>query len=308
MVKQYFKYFKWFFIVSGVIILFFIGNVILQPRPGARQNTECVITERVFDYGDVLTDEEEENLRKLIAKRERQTGYDILLVTLNESLKEYAMKIDPEVSYEEFVAVYAEEFYDDNKFGYNKPIGDGVLLVDNWFREDNGKIYSWVCAVGEADLRLGVSGVEYLLDKVYEQIEQDPYKAYQAYVEAFYDRVTEEKVYDYSAFIPLNTPFMIALVVTVIYIVIHLGFNKGKKTITATTYVNGGNPYIKRKDDILINKVVTKRHIEVNSNTSYGGSSGRSNSSRSSGRSSGGGSPGRTSGGGGRHGGGGRSR
>ncbi len=296
MVKQYFKYFRWLFIITGVLILIYIGGMIFlaEPGPGARQNTECATTERVFDYGDVLTDKEEGKLRKLIAKREKQTGYDIVLITLNESLKEYATQIEPEVTYDEFVRVYAEEFYDDNKFGFNKPIGDGVLLVDNWFREDDGNIYTWICAVGEADGRLGYYGIENLLDKVYEHIEKNPYKAYRAYVEAFYDSMVENKIYDLSVFLPFAAPFNIALVVAVLYIVIHLGVNKGKKTTIASTYVNGGNPNIKRKEDVFINKVVTHRRIERNTSTS--GSSG------------GGGGGGSSSGGGGRHGGGGRSR
>lgn len=289
MVRNYIKYFKWLFIITGILVLFFIGSIILKAASGSgtRQNTECTTDERVFDYGDVLTDAEEGMLTELIAKREKQTGYDIVLVTLNESLKEYAAQIEPGVAYDEFVRVYAEEFYDDNKFGFNKPIGDGVLLVDNWFREDDGMIYTWLCTVGNAETRLGSQGVEHILDAVYEYVEQDPYLAYEAYVNTFYDSVPH--INDYSAFFPTSISFKIALAAAAIFILIHIGFNKGKKTTMATTYVNGGKPRMKRKEDTFLNKTVTRRHIERSSGSSGSGSRGGSS-------------------GGGRHGGGGRSR
>ena len=58
-----------------------------------RTNTECVTDERVFDNAGVLSDREEEKLRRLIAKREKQTGCDIVLVTLNEPLGGFAGRL-----------------------------------------------------------------------------------------------------------------------------------------------------------------------------------------------------------------------
>lgn len=49
-----------------------------------RTNTECLTDERVFDQADVLSGEEEEELRSLIADREQMTGLDIVLLTVRE--------------------------------------------------------------------------------------------------------------------------------------------------------------------------------------------------------------------------------
>ena len=137
--KEYFKYFRWVFIVIAVLAIVLAaikGAQGLASITGSheRTNTECTTTQRVFDYADVLTDREEKKLESLIAKREKQTGCDIVLVTLYESLEEYAREIEPDVPHNQFVRIFAEEFYEENQFGYDKSNGDGVLLVDNWFR------------------------------------------------------------------------------------------------------------------------------------------------------------------------------
>ena len=90
--KEYFKYFRWVFIVIAVLAIVLAaikGAQGLAAITGSheRTNAECTTTQRVFDYADVLTDREEKKLESLIAKREKQTGCDIVLVTLYESLK-----------------------------------------------------------------------------------------------------------------------------------------------------------------------------------------------------------------------------
>ncbi len=287
--KQYLNYFKWLFGIVVILAVVYLGLFIADTqRSVERTNEACRTEERVFDYGEVLSETEEQKLRKLIAKREKSAGCDIVLVTLNESLKEYARQREEDVPYNEFVRVYAEEFYDTNGFGYNQPIGDGVLLVDNWFREDDGRVYTWFTAVGAADEKYTSARTERLLDDVYEYIESNPYKAYKAYIDrVYYDMtgkaaVTEE--------LPAALPFGAAVVAMLIFIVMHWKSRKGKKTVLATTYVNGGRPHMNRREDILVNKVVTKRRIQTDSGSGGGGRSGGGRSH------------------GGHHGGGGRSR
>ena len=189
--KEYFRYFRWMYIILGTVVILYIfisvgHGVISGAANHQRTNTECTTDERVFDYGDVLTDEEEDSLRSLIAKREKQTGCDIVLITLKESLKDYAREIEPYVVYDEFVRIYAEEFYEEHNFGYDKPNGDGVLLVDNWFREDDGRIYTWFSTTGKVKEIYDAAEINHILDNVYRYVEHDPYRAYKTYVNDFY--------------------------------------------------------------------------------------------------------------------------
>lgn len=288
MIKQYLQYFKWLFIATGICGLVYAGILLMHASAGPveRTNTECLTEERVFDYGDVMSDKEEEKLRTLIAKREKQTGCDIILVTLNESLKEYAEERDPYADYSEFVRIFAEDFYDENGFGYNEPIGDGILLVDNWYREDDGRVYTWLCTTGITMDKYGDAEVDHLLDNVYRYVERNPYKAYKTYVNEFYHDMTGGALF--TAYLPYFLPLVIAAVAMLIFVAVHWKSKKGKKTVVANTYVNGGRPQMNRKEDTFINKVVTKRRIQTSSSGGGGGRSG--------------------GGGGGRHGGGGHSR
>ena len=70
-----------------------------------RTNKECATTQRVFDNADVLSDEEEKKLAELIEKRQKQTKCDIILITLEESLEEYAKAIEPSVRSNEYVRI-----------------------------------------------------------------------------------------------------------------------------------------------------------------------------------------------------------
>ena len=102
-----------------------------------RNNTECMTTQRVFDYADVLTDKQEQKLEQKVAKREAQLGIDIVIVTIDEDVGS-----DPYDSSYNRTIHFAEEFYEYFKFGYDghisektagDSVGAGVIYVDNWY-------------------------------------------------------------------------------------------------------------------------------------------------------------------------------
>lgn len=289
--REYFHYLKWLYIALGAMICIYGlltgGHWIVSKMANyQRTNKECTTDERVFDYGDVLTDKEEDKLRKLIAKREKQTGCDIVLITLNESLKEYAREIEPYVDYDEFVRVYAEEFYENHNFGYDKPNGDGVLLIDNWYREDDGGIYTWFCTTGKVKDAYGYVEIDHILDNVYRYVEKDPYRAYKTYINDFYHDMMGVQLF--TLYVPGYVPWLVGLLSAVIFAFCNRRSKKGDKTTTALTYTGGMQPVFRIRQDRFLRKSVLSRKIQ----TSSGGGGGRS----------GGG------GGGGSHGGGGHSR
>lgn len=291
--REYLHYFKWIYIILAALILL-LGllsaghSVIAGVADYRRTNGECTTTERVFDYGDVLSDKEEDKLRELIARREKQTGCDIVLITLNQSLKEYAREIDPYVSYEEFVRIYAEQFYEEHNFGYNRPNGDGVLLVDNWYREDNGRIYTWFCTTGKVKDAYTDVEIDHILDNVYRYVESNPYRAYRTYINDFYHDMLGLQIF--NLYVPASVPWIAGLIASVIFALTNWRAKRGAKTTTALTYVDGMEPHFRVREDRFLRKSVVQHKIQ----SSSGGGSG--------GGHSGGG------GGGGSHGGGGHSR
>ena len=296
--KEWLRYFKiWFLICAIVLVVFGVWRGVSgKGSSGAeRINTVCTETERVFDFADVLTDKEEESLRELIAKREKQTQCDIVLVIMNESLEEYARGYDPYASGNEYTMIKADNFYDEYGFGWNKTKesddGDGVLLLDNWYRESDGKVYTWFSTSGKAERAYSNARIEHLLDEVYEYIETSPYKAYRAYIETFYRDMTGKT----EMSVPWPVVLIVPSVAAVIFVLFNLSGKEGKKTTQATTYLQGGHPNFTVNHDRFIRKSTTSRRIQTSSGGGGGG-----------GHSGGGGH--HTSSGGHSHGGGGRSR
>lgn len=291
--REYFRYFKWLYIILAAVALLTVmlhaGHWgIAKAVDYQRTNTQCATSERVFDRAGVLTDKEEEKLRRLIAKREKQTGCDIVLVTLKEPLKAYATAIEPGVDSEEYVRVFAEQNWEEQGFGYDKPDGDGVMLVDNWSREDDGMIHTWFCTTGRAYDAYYVEDVDHLLDRVYRYVERNPYRAYKTYVNDFYHDMMGWRVCHLN--LPGFFPWVAGLIAAVIFSCLNWQSKEGKKTTTATTYVAGRAPVFRVSEDRFLRKTVTRRKIESNSG---GGGSGGGHSH---------------GGGGGHHGGGGHSR
>lgn len=291
--REYFRYFRWIYIILAAMalltVLLHAGHWgLARAADYQRTNTECTTTERVFDFADVLTDKEENKLRRLIAKREKQTGCDIVLVTLEEALEEYARSVEPGVISSEYVRVYAEQCWENTGFGYDKPDGDGVILVDNWSREDDGRIHTWLCTTGRAYDAYYVEDVDHLLDNVYLYVENDPYRAYKAYVNTFYHDMMGIRMFHIS--VPGYIPWLIGLIAAVIFMCCNWRSKRGKKTTAANTYVAGRQPVFRVSQDRFLRKSVTSRKIQSSSGGG-GGGGGHSHG-----------------GGGGHHGGGGHSR
>ena len=273
--KKYISYFKFWFLAILLLAVLLVVLLAVRGRESAaeRTNQECDTQERVFDYADVLTADQEEALRALIAEQEKRTTCDIVLVTLNESLADYAAAYEEELGYltpDRYTMVYADNFYDEHQFGYDRPYGDGVLLLDNWYREADGGVYSWLSTCGRAEERLSSSMIDALLTEALANVEQDPYGAYVKYVNLFAEMMTEGRAPKISVLVPLAA----AVLGTALFAGGSLKHHKGSKTVNPTTYVEGGKPELKRREDIFLRKTVTKRHIERSSGDGGGGGGG----------------------------------
>lgn len=249
-----------------------------EPDPG-RTNTQCLTEERVFDYADVLTDQEEDELRSLIAKYEKKTKCDIVLVTLNESLQNYqpsGSNYVPMYSPEDWIRAYADDFWDDHFFGYNIGVeGDGVLLADDWYREPfDGKMHTWLSTSGSAFARLGNSDINYILDRVYDDIETDPFKAYSSYVTSF-SRFMASGKYSGGPVIVIGWyTVLLPLLLSMAVLAYFWRSRKGRITVDENTYINrtakGRGIHVLQSSDRFLHKHVTRQRI-VRTDSSGGG-------------------------------------
>lgn len=265
--KEYFSRFKYLYITLVVLLVVTVAATVVyvskqkaaEANRGKRTNTECLTDERVFDYADVLTDEQEDDLRALIAEKEKEVAIDIVLVTLNEDVG----------SSDDALMEYADQFYEDNKFGYNKPIGDGVIYVDNYYDR-----YVWFGTTGIAENAYTTSAINNLLTDVGNQTDADPYEAYMMYVRrvAIY-MAQKESEGTIGIFIDPFSILIVALLITGVYVIVNLKKQEGKRTTTASTYVEQ-TPVMNHQVDQFMTKSVTKRKIETSSSSGGGGHSG----------------------------------
>ncbi|MBE5871831.1 MAG: TPM domain-containing protein [Lachnospiraceae bacterium] len=248
--KRYVKHFLWLFILLGILLIAMIG-VRLTHAPKeqvtyTRTNTECLTEERVFDEADRLTDAEEMSLREMIARKEQQIGCDIIFMTCN--------------GHEGYIRDFADDFYDNNKFGYDAPWGDGALFVADFETGD-----AWFCTTGRVETRYSTSMIDSMVELVCDDLRGDTCRAAMNYVDRLV-RDMEHKSGDGILEIlkPLHV-VIFSLIVTVLFLLIQLAVNIGKKTTTANTYVVGGHPNLRHKADTFLSKHTTSRKIESSS-------------------------------------------
>ena len=274
--KRFVQIFKIPLLIFAILTIIGIScKIITEMRPKmefVRGNTQALTEERVFDVGDKLTPEEENRLREKIRIAEDLCGTDIILVTLDQSLEEYARSYENVIGYVEpyeYTMVYADNFYDEGKFGYDKPHGDGLILVDNWYREADGGVYTWVSTSGKAMEQLSTGDIESMLDMCLEYVEDDPAYAYEYFVELVVDRLNpNEKMGDDLGG---GISVLVGLVAGLIFFFANFGGKKGKKTVESRTYVKNGSANIRERQDIFLNKTMQRRKIETQSSRSGGG-------------------------------------
>ena len=289
-VKQYLKYFLVWFIIIGalaVIAIVVAGvHAMVNNRPRSNQSAPA---ERVYDYADLLDADQEEQLRSQIARTERAIHMDIVIVTLRQPMEgEAAMQEFDAVSpyLEDVMEAYADNFWDENGYGYNKNFeGDGLILVDNVY-EDQG--YWQISTSGQAEDELSDWDINDLLDALESRYEDDnPYPAYSRFVSAVERELTPEKLS-----LPWWLIVLVPIVTALVYAFVNMSQKKAKDTTSASTYVSGGRPVMRGQRDDFIRKNVTQRRISTSSGSgghSSGHSGGGGHHHSSSGASHGGG-------------------
>ena len=272
--RQYFHYFRIWFIVIAVLLVAAAGVGIMHSvKKNAPRTNFSAPAERVYDYADVLTDAEEDDLRQRIAELESELKIDIVLVTFNQSvegeeaMRQYGYR---SADWEQNMMDYADDFWDENKYGYNKGFeGDGCILVHNWYEGQNGEHLS---PSGRVEERFSVDDIDTVIDAVDEYYDTDPYRAYLAYVNTTAYLMSDGGT---TAQMPFMVIFVLPLGIALVYALVNLHQKAAQDTTTASTYVEGGKPVMKAQADDFIRKSVVTRRIE---SSSSGGGSSRSGS------------------------------
>lgn len=263
------------------------------------KNTKYVnADEKIYDFSEVLTEEEKEELKNLIDDYIIKTNMD--MVILIDSVP-YDIDSDNEE--------YAVDFYDYNDFGIDFENYSGVILFRNTYENDP---YYNIYIFGNAQLIYSYQRCEYMLDIIYPYLKNHNYlKGFSKFINIFtnyYNEGTSEELKDYyvddmgylnKAYkVPWLAATIIASIATLFVLIIMCSKNKMiKKDAAASEYLNKKSVKFTKNNKTLISSHTT--HYKINNSTSSGSSHSSSGSSHSSSRGSSGGGH---SSGGGRHG------
>lgn len=262
-------------------------------------NTKAVdASEKVYDFADLLTDEEEQELKLRIDKFIEDTNMDMVIVTDSFSY-----------SYDKKNEEYADDFYDYNDFGLGFEYNSGVLLLRNANPADP---YYHMSTTGSAQLYLSDSRIDYILDTIYYDIHSGYYlSGFTKFIDLTENYINEglpETASNYyldengnmhrlkgKYYPPIGLGLILGLISAGITIAIMVAKNKMvKKATRAEEYLDKGTVDITTREDRFLRTHTTSYRISSSSGGG-GGHSGGGHSFHS-------GSSGFSHGGGGRHG------
>lgn len=245
--------------------------------------------EKIYDFANILTDEEETLLKDKIDTYIEKTNMDLVLLTINQS---YEDNIENEN--------YAKDFYDYNDFGIDFDGYQGVIMIVNMYEY---KRYYGVQIFGDAQLYY-TSRYDSILDSMYYDFKNGYYanglstfinklNIYYAQgipteMESYYvdDMGYLKKKYMF----PWAISLLVAGIGTTIIIGILVSKNKMiRKAVEARDYLKQDSVHYSVKQDILIGTHTTHYTISSSSGGSGGGGGFSSSSGSSGGGSSGGG-------------------
>jgi uncharacterized protein len=299
--KQYIKYFSGWFVLLIILALIcgvMFGGRLLKGKV-SRTNDEAP-DERVYDHADVLSDSEEEKLRKLIKRAEAEIQADIVLVTIDQSVegsearKKYGYRSD---DWDQNMQDLADDFYVENLFGYDEDEHSGVLLLMNWYSDSDGSQRGSALATdGSVYEKFGDREINQVTNEVVDVILRggSPYKAYKAYVNKVV-KLMDNRFHLAPMWIFVVAALIIPAIVAIIFVTSKAISSQGKITTSVNTYVSE-NSRNNTTDDSFIRKSVSSTRISTSSSSgggvtrSGGGGGGRGGSHvSSSGRTLGGG-------------------
>ena len=234
---------------------------------------------KVYDYAQVLTTEEEQNLKRNIELYIANHNMDMAIVTVKYHKKNSTM-------------AYADDFYDYNGFGIG-PNFDGVIFVLDFTFWQNGDI--WMSTTGKAIDVYTDYRIDSILDSVVAKKNWGYYEMFNTFIEKsnyyakqgipVYDSTLEERKIAWQSI----TIFSLVMS-TVVILVLVLKNKMVKKSTTANIYLLKDSIVINKRSDRFITTHTTSVRInDSSSSSSGGGRSGSSTHRSSSGRSHGGG-------------------
>ena len=239
------------------------------------QTKKVDASEKIYDFSDILTDEEETLLKAKIDKFIEDNNMDMVIVTDNFAY-----------SYDRKNEEYADDFYDYNDFGLDIEYYSGVLLLRNTYSLDP---YYHMSTSGSAQLYLNDSRINSILDDIYNDIHAGNY--YEGfskwitytdnYIKSGYPSTASNYYLDntgnmhkvrpkYHA--PWGIAFIAGVAVALTIVLIMVAKNKMvKKAQKASEYLDNNSINITKREDTFLRSHTTSYTVSSSSGGHHGG-------------------------------------
>ena len=264
-------------------------------------------SEKIYDFSDLLTDEEEKQLKVQIDSFIEKYNMDLVILT---DYLEYNSDYENED--------YAADFYDYNDFGIDFEKYDGILLFRNTYKDPvYNAMYYDMYTFGNAQLYFDIERYDTILDDIYQDLKGGQYfTGFSSFVSETNEIIGLGKAAKYKDYIvddngmlkevkTFEIPWVFSSIISGIFTFMIIMFlvSKNKMVKTAAT----AEEYLKKNESKITNRVDTFITSHITSYTEVrvnggGGSGGGGLGGGFSGGSSFGSSGGGHSSGGGRHG------
>ena len=255
-------------------------------------------SEKVYDFCDILSDDEEKEIYNKIGEYKNKTGFDLVYLS-------YDLKYKNDLENDDFAA----DFYDFNDFGIDKELYDGVIF----FRNCNSYPYYVILSFGNAQLYYNTERINNILDYIYNDMITRNYMSgfnkLESQLMEYYNfgKYSPDAYVDNNSYIRYHDEYepvynfpLVSIIIAFVITLIFVNYHKKKnfmimKEYKADGYIDKPSIRFTKRENKFIRSATTSHYISSSSGSSFSG--GGSHSSHSSGGHSGGGHSG-----GGRHG------
>lgn len=258
--------------------------------------------EKVFDEANLLSDDDVDKINEEVYTLSEALGMDIIIATIDDNEGKTTSR-------------YANDFYDDNRFGYGATL-DGILLLIDM---DEREVY--ILTNGLAETYFPEPIRESLLDQIYPSLVDSDFSgavyAFLSGIEVYgqehvsksgsdTDSSDSSNVSDTSGTVPVGgsptqgnidrTPsegqsqssffsrlpvyLFISILIGGISVAVMAYYNKGRSSVNKGTYLDRESFQISRRIDQHVNTTVTQQRIQRNTSSSSSGFGSSSGSSR----------------------------
>ncbi len=221
---------------------------------------------RVIDEADLLTPAEEKTLSDTIARISALYEFDIVILTVESIGIKSPM-------------VYADDYYDDNGYGYGDT-EDGILFLLSMEKRD------WYVSTGGAAVDIfGDSELDRIEDSVIPKLSNKLYASAFTTFLSISEEILEDAAESERTRLPRTIGILVAVSLViglVVVLIMKYKMNNARPKRTARDYVRSGSFHLRTSRDLFLYSTIRK--VRRQESSSSGGSHRSSSGSRHGGR------------------------